>query len=298
MTHESAYGTFKLLSSTTPRALRGTPTTMTELLEVLKIVDGWIGKDPWKFSILFSLAVLFRLGTIYRFWEVYSERDLRKWQKALERGYLDKQMQGAVEEKINALHFYLLYKIKTDKFLRKEIIDLCEWSSGRLNYLDFRRAQDFLRISKKGLEIRETNLSDRLLRFSGFSFSAACFVLAFSCMTAATFFPVSSPALLYLSSMPLVSSAFFFSSALATPPAAAEKIRQELICFRERRHVLGPTDNPSEARERELGSTSDFLTEISGLGRSGQGDVSSRDEEILASEVDPVRGWGNKPQES
>jgi predicted transcriptional regulator len=34
-----------------------------------------------------------------------------------------------------------------------------------------------------------------------------------------------------------------------------------------------------------------FLLSIAGQGKSDQDDVSSRDEEILASEVDPVRGW-------
>ena len=35
----------------------------------------------------------------------------------------------------------------------------------------------------------------------------------------------------------------------------------------------------------------EFLMSIAGQARSGESDVSSRDEEILASEVDPIRGW-------
>jgi len=34
-----------------------------------------------------------------------------------------------------------------------------------------------------------------------------------------------------------------------------------------------------------------FLLSIAGQGQSNQDDVSSRDEDILASEIDPVRGW-------
>lgn len=34
-----------------------------------------------------------------------------------------------------------------------------------------------------------------------------------------------------------------------------------------------------------------FLLSIAGQGRSGESDVSERDEEILADEVDPIRGW-------
>jgi predicted transcriptional regulator len=35
----------------------------------------------------------------------------------------------------------------------------------------------------------------------------------------------------------------------------------------------------------------EFLLSIAGQGKSGQNNVSERDEEILASEVDPVLGW-------
>jgi hypothetical protein len=35
----------------------------------------------------------------------------------------------------------------------------------------------------------------------------------------------------------------------------------------------------------------EFLLSIAGQGQSNQDDVSERDEEILASEVDPIRGW-------
>jgi hypothetical protein len=35
----------------------------------------------------------------------------------------------------------------------------------------------------------------------------------------------------------------------------------------------------------------EFLYAIAGLGASNEHDVSERDEEILASEVDPIRGW-------
>ena len=38
-------------------------------------------------------------------------------------------------------------------------------------------------------------------------------------------------------------------------------------------------------------NVSGFLTEIAGLGRSGQPDISERDEEILRNEIDPVYGW-------
>jgi hypothetical protein len=42
-----------------------------------------------------------------------------------------------------------------------------------------------------------------------------------------------------------------------------------------------------------------FLLSIAGIGKSGQRDVASRAEEILASEIDPQRGWSlNKSEMS
>ncbi len=35
----------------------------------------------------------------------------------------------------------------------------------------------------------------------------------------------------------------------------------------------------------------EFLLSIAGQGHSGETDISERDEEILAVEIDPVRGW-------
>jgi len=34
-----------------------------------------------------------------------------------------------------------------------------------------------------------------------------------------------------------------------------------------------------------------FLLAVAGQGQSGEKDVSERDEEILAQEIDPIRGW-------
>jgi hypothetical protein len=39
-------------------------------------------------------------------------------------------------------------------------------------------------------------------------------------------------------------------------------------------------------------SGSAFLLAIAGIGESEETDLSERDEEILANEIDPVRGWG------
>lgn len=36
----------------------------------------------------------------------------------------------------------------------------------------------------------------------------------------------------------------------------------------------------------------EFLYAIAGIGASDEDDISERDEEILESEVDPIRGWG------
>ncbi len=44
------------------------------------------------------------------------------------------------------------------------------------------------------------------------------------------------------------------------------------------------------AQPRKVSGVS-FLLSIAGQGASNESDVSERDEEILAAEVDPIRGW-------
>ena len=51
---------------------------------------------------------------------------------------------------------------------------------------------------------------------------------------------------------------------------------------------------PSSQAEMQEDSGSTFLLSIAGLGTSDEDDLSERDEEILATEIDPVRGWGLK----
>jgi len=56
------------------------------------------------------------------------------------------------------------------------------------------------------------------------------------------------------------------------------------------------------AHQRELTThsshSSSFLLAVTGLGNSGQQDISERDEEILGNEIDPVYGWNLKPSNS
>jgi hypothetical protein len=53
-----------------------------------------------------------------------------------------------------------------------------------------------------------------------------------------------------------------------------------------------------KSTEKQLPKTSEnFLLTIAGLGTSAEKDISERDEEILANEVDLVRGWSLHPDE-
>jgi predicted transcriptional regulator len=52
------------------------------------------------------------------------------------------------------------------------------------------------------------------------------------------------------------------------------------------------------ATQKQKVSGVSFLLSIAGQGRSGERDVSERDEEILAAETDPVRGWHPEPRDA
>jgi hypothetical protein len=44
-------------------------------------------------------------------------------------------------------------------------------------------------------------------------------------------------------------------------------------------------------------NATNFLFAVTGLGNSGQQDVSERDEEIIRNEINPVYGWSLKPSD-
>lgn len=60
-----------------------------------------------------------------------------------------------------------------------------------------------------------------------------------------------------------------------------------------REESSAPHPQPLPAQEEP----SSFLLSVAALGRSGEGDIAERDEEILAAEVDPIRGWGSEKDE-
>ncbi|MBW4557063.1 MAG: hypothetical protein KME59_14165 [Trichormus sp. ATA11-4-KO1] len=51
----------------------------------------------------------------------------------------------------------------------------------------------------------------------------------------------------------------------------------------------------SDQRRKLNNNAANFLFAVAGLGKSGQQDVSERDEEILRNEINPVYGWNIKP---
>jgi hypothetical protein len=57
--------------------------------------------------------------------------------------------------------------------------------------------------------------------------------------------------------------------------------------------------SPLPVAEVQTRTASEFLLAIAGLGSAEETDLSERDEEILANEIDPIRGWGlsrNSPE--
>ncbi len=51
-------------------------------------------------------------------------------------------------------------------------------------------------------------------------------------------------------------------------------------------------DLPDKLKVTPQANGASFLLAIAGLGASGAQDLSERAEEILANEIDPIRGWG------
>ncbi len=54
----------------------------------------------------------------------------------------------------------------------------------------------------------------------------------------------------------------------------------------------------STVQQKKEKSSVNFLVSVAGIGNSGNNNVSERDEEILANEVDPIRGFSLNRDES
>jgi len=63
----------------------------------------------------------------------------------------------------------------------------------------------------------------------------------------------------------------------------------ELARFIDYLHYKSGTAQLEQEQQDE--SQPSFLLSIAGLGSSGETDISERDEEILAQEIDPIYGW-------
>ena len=72
------------------------------------------------------------------------------------------------------------------------------------------------------------------------------------------------------------------------------EVLPELVTFIEylRFKVTPPIRSPEAEAQESSGSA--FLLSIADLGASEEDDLSERDEEVLANEIDPIRGWGLK----
>lgn len=75
---------------------------------------------------------------------------------------------------------------------------------------------------------------------------------------------------------------------IAAVDALPDEALRELASFLDYLH------DKSVRRRNSDNNAANFLIAVTGLGNSGQQDVSTRDEEILGSEIDPIYGWSSK----
>lgn len=67
----------------------------------------------------------------------------------------------------------------------------------------------------------------------------------------------------------------------------------ELLNFVEYlRFKVKPSSQPLEESPDQSNPSSSFLLSIAELGFTEEDDISERDEELLANEIDSIRGWG------
>ena len=72
------------------------------------------------------------------------------------------------------------------------------------------------------------------------------------------------------------------------------EVLPELATFIDYLRFKATAPRPSPEAESPEHPGSAFLLSIADLGATDDDDISERDEEILAREIDPIRGWGLK----
>lgn len=133
---------------------------MTKYLKFLQEQDNYaliiIG------SAFFLVAAIFpNLETIYDLTEKLTTRKLSRLQHYIESKNLSEKTKDVLRDQIDSIAFRYSTGILTEKYLREEIIRLHEKANGKLTYLDFKRASQFLSIGKSGrLRVRKINKVD------------------------------------------------------------------------------------------------------------------------------------------
>lgn len=69
----------------------------------------------------------------------------------------------------------------------------------------------------------------------------------------------------------------------------------ELATFIEYLYYKKQPSTASVNTPKNTNSSSRFLMNIAGLSETSEDNIAECDEEILANEIDPIRGWGLKP---
>ena len=72
------------------------------------------------------------------------------------------------------------------------------------------------------------------------------------------------------------------------------EVLPELASFIDYLRFKGATSVKAANADTPEDSGSAFLLSIASIGAADEDDISERDEEILAKEIDPIRGWGLK----
>jgi hypothetical protein len=117
--------------------------------------------------VLFALSIyfLFRANIIYDlFVEKFSKRELSTLRDLLADNNISENAKKKLREKIDLIAYKRVTGIKKNKSWQKKIINCYELAEGKLEYSDFKRAFNFLKIDKNGnLEIRKPNRVEWIL---------------------------------------------------------------------------------------------------------------------------------------
>lgn len=199
---------------------------LKDFIELLKEEN-----NIWIIIPALLFAGLFNLKNVHEFFDSFSSKKQTKIEYLLKENLVNEKIKLVLQEQLDSIVFRYVTGIKTNKYLREQIIKLYDLANGRLTYLDFKNASRFLTIDEDGkIKVKQVKKIEQLEYFLYWSVSFFFLFMSFLLLMLILFVEISN---LRLQIAILFYVILFFTLSLVIvtqtfPLLAAKKIKNEI----------------------------------------------------------------------